>query len=56
MVSPLRLFVTIVIGTQLTDKLWEKRLREEPQNNIVESVHRELDRFFRTLLADQHTK
>ena len=54
-------------GTQFTSKLWAKKLSEEnislifssirhPQSNIVERVHRELGRFFRTLIADQHTK
>ena len=54
-------------GTQFTSKLWAKKLREEnislifssirhPQSNIVERVHRELGRFFRTLTADQRTK
>ena len=54
-------------GTQFTSKLRAKKLREEkislifssichPQSNIVEGVHRELGRFFRTLTADQHMK
>ena len=54
-------------GTQFISKMWAKKLREEdislifssirhPQSNIVERMHRELGRFFRTLIADQHTK
>ena len=50
-------------GTKFTAKLWSKKLKEEeisliffsirhPQSNIMERVHRELARFFRTLTSD----
>lgn len=53
-------------GTQFTGVQWAKKLEEEnvklvfssirhPQGNIVERVNRELGRFFRTFVGNQHT-
>lgn len=53
-------------GTQFTSALWRNKLQEEqielifssirhPQGNIVERVNRELGRFFRTFVNNNHT-
>lgn len=53
-------------GTQFTCTQWATRLEEEniqlvfssirhPQGNIVERVNRELGRYFRTFISNQHT-
>lgn len=52
-------------GTQFTGARWEKKLTEEniqlifssirhPQSNVVERVNRELGRFFRTFVGENH--
>ena len=53
-------------GTQFTAKKWQDKLEEEelqliyssirhPQGNIVERVNRELGKFFRIFVKDNHT-
>ena len=52
-------------GTQFTSPIWLEILKEKdiqpffssirhPQSNIVERIHRELSRFFRSLIGDNH--
>ena len=52
-------------GTQFTSPVWSEFLKEQdiqpvfssirhPQSNIVERIHRELSRFFRSLIGDNH--
>ena len=52
-------------GTQFTSPIWSELLKEKgiqpvfssirhPQSNIVESIHRELSRFFRPLIGENH--
>ena len=53
-------------GTQFTSKKWQEKLKEEriqlvyssirhPQGNVVERVNRELGKFFRILIKNNHT-
>ena len=52
-------------GTQLTSPIWTEFLKEKdiqpvfssiryPQSNIVERIHRELSRFFRSIIRENH--
>ena len=52
-------------GTQFTSPVWSEFLKEQqiqpvfssirhPQSNIVERIHRELSRFFRSLIGENH--